>query len=103
MENIQCPPPTCSFTTDNVERRVKTFNTMKEADAWLFRQKEDATTKSKEIKSTNSLLKKCLRNTLCKINKHNNTIYANNSVCLNCGKITSLNNVEYDNRTYHSE
>jgi len=98
MENMQCPPPTCSFTTDNAERRVITFNTTKEADAWLFRQKEDATTKSIEIKNTKSLIKKSLRNTLCKINIHDTYVYPNVIVCLNCGKITSLNNVEYANK-----
>lgn len=92
-ENAQCLPPTVSFTTENVERKVKIFNNVEDADKWLLSQKEDAVTKSNEVKKDKSLIKKCLRNTLCKINDHNIYAYANNGVCLNCGKIVPLNNV----------
>lgn len=97
-ENTKCLPPTVSFTTENVERRVKTFNNEEDSNKWLLSQKEDAITKSNEVKKDKSLIKKCLRNTLCKINDHNIHAYAYNGVCLNCGKIVSLHNVEYERK-----
>ncbi len=95
MTETQCPPPTVNFTVDGKQETIiLDIKNIKELENIKLKSLFEATEKSTAIKKSKSKTNKLLRNTLCKVNIHNiDGTRPYYGVCLNCGKITKLNNV----------